>query len=181
MGRSYGEWAGRLRVPMGFALGIAYLVFSQPTPPLLGLGAGIALIGVALRGWAAGCLEKNRTLARGGPYAYTRNPLYLGSLMMGAGFALAGRSWPLDIAFLALFAFVYWPVIRQEEAHLRQQFGETYAQYAAGVPALFPVRLAASSEHDGFRWARYTGNREYEAALGYLGGVAFLILKMELR
>src|SRR5207248_4163864 len=119
-----------------------------------------------LRGWAAGCLEKNLSLTTSGPYTYTRNPLYLGSLLMGTGFALAGRSWPPGIGFLALFILVYWPVIRREEAGLRQQFGETYRRYAGQVPLLFPLRFGAPRRNPPFRWTQYRKNREYEAALG---------------
>ena len=141
MGSSYGDWAARSRVPLGFALGVAYLIFSQSTPRLLGAGAAIALLGLSVRAWAAGHLDKNRDLAVTGPYAHTRNPLYLGSLLMGLGFAVAGGSLALGIAFAALFALVYWPVMRREEGHLRRQFGETYDRYAEVVPLLLPTRF----------------------------------------
>jgi protein-S-isoprenylcysteine O-methyltransferase Ste14 len=166
---------------MGFALAITYLVFSRPARSSLIAGGAIALIGLTVRGWAAGCLEKGRRLTVSGPYAYTRNPLYLGSLLIGAGFAWAGRSWLLGLAFVALFVFVYWPVIRSEESFLRQQFGEAYDRYASQVPLLFPLHRRRGGSHEGFLWSQYKKNREYEAALGYLAGIAFLILKMELR
>jgi protein-S-isoprenylcysteine O-methyltransferase Ste14 len=184
VGNSYGQWAARFRVPLSFALGVVYLVFSQPTPVFLAAGAVIALIGLAMRSWAAGCLQKNQSLATGGPYAYTRNPLYFGSLLMGAGFALAGRSWVLGSAFLGLFALVYWPTIRREEMFLLRQFGETYHNYASRVPLLFPVLRGTpggSSSDFAFRWDYYKKNREYEAGLGYLAGIIFLTLKMKLR
>ena len=147
----------------------------------------IALAGEAFRIWAAGHLDKNRDLAVTGPYAYTRNPLYLGSLLMGLGFAVAGGSLALGIAFAALFALVYWPVMRREEGHLRRQFGETYDRYADAVPLLLPTRfvrgrpLSAGSRGEKFDWKRYKKNREYEAAAGYLAGIIFLALKMALR
>lgn len=181
---SYSERAARLRVPLGFALGVAYLVFAQPTLRWLEIGAAIALIGLVIRGWAAGCLDKNQRLATGGPYAYTRNPLYLGSLLLGLGFAAAGGSWMLGIAFLALFLLVYWPVMRREENFLRQTFADVYDRYAAAVPFLLPWRLPpapAAEGTAGFLWARYKRNREYQAALGYLAGVVFLVLKLALR
>jgi protein-S-isoprenylcysteine O-methyltransferase Ste14 len=177
----YHRWATRFRVPLGFALAIAYLLFSRPTRSSLIAGGAIALIGLTVRAWAAGCLDKGRSLAVGGPYAYTRNPLYLGSLLIGAGFAWAGRSWLLGLAFVALFVLVYWPVIRREESFLRQQFGQAYDRYASGVSLLFPLHRWRGGSHEGFLWGRYKKNREYEAALGYLAGIAFLILKMELR
>jgi len=187
MGSSYGDWAARSRVPLGFALGVAYLIFSQSTPRLLGAGAAIALLGLSVRAWAAGHLDKNRNLAVTGPYAYTRNPLYLGSLLMGLGFTVAGGSLALGIAFVALFALVYWPVMRREEGHLRRRFGETYDRYADVVPLLLPTRFArrrtfsSGSSGEKFRWKRYKRNREYEAAAGYLAGIVFLALKMALR
>ena len=177
----YQKWAGRFRVPLGFTLAISYLVFSRPTRSSLFVGGAIALIGLALRGWAAGCLDKGRTLAVGGPYAYTRNPLYLGSLLIGAGFVWAGRSWLIAVALVALFVFVYWPVMRSEETFLRQRFGPAYDRYASQVSLLFPLPRLRSRPHGAsFRWRQYKKNREYEAALGYLAGIALLILKMEL-
>lgn len=181
---SYSDWAARLRVPLGFALGIAYLIFSQPTAGLLEAGAVIALAGLAVRGWGAGYLDKNQRLATAGPYSHTRNPLYLGSLLMGSGFAVAGGSWALGVAFLGLFLLVYWPVMRREAEFLRQAFPEVYPRYASAVPLLFPRPFAArqpASAGERFRWARYKQNREHEAALGYAAGVVFLALKLALR
>jgi len=178
MDRGYAAWAACWRVPLGFALGIAYLVFARPTPKLLATGALVALAGVILRGYAAGCLEKNRALATGGPYAHTRNPLYFGSLILGIGFAVAGGSWILGLAFLALFLLVYWPVMRREERFLRKEFGEAYGKYASGVPFFFPSWRRAPETGVGFRWEFYRKNREYQAAGGYLVGMLFLALKM---
>jgi len=183
MGRSYSDWAARLRVPLGFGLGLAYLVFSQPSLRRLEAGVGVALAGLAVRGWAAGHLDKNQSLATSGPYASTRNPLYLGSLFIGLGFAIAGGSWTLGGAFAGLFLLVYWPVIRREEDYLRKKFGAVYDRYADGVPLLFPMGLPRRDTAPGerFRWQRYRKNREYEAAIGYAAGVVFLALKLALR
>ena len=184
MANRYQDWAAERRVPLGFALGIAYVIFAQPTRTLLDAGAAVALLGVVTRGWAAGYLDKDQRLATAGPYAYTRNPLYLGSFLIGSGFALAGRSLILGAAFLGLFLLVYRPVMRREAEHLRRQFGEVYNGYARAVPLLFPGRLRRaplSRDEDGFRWTRYKKNREYEAALGYIAGVVFLALKIALR
>jgi protein-S-isoprenylcysteine O-methyltransferase Ste14 len=181
MGNRLGAWAARGRVPLGFALGIAYLVFSQPTGWLLVLGGTVALLGLALRAFAAGCLDKNSTLATGGLYAYTRNPLYLGSFIMGLGFSVACGSWILGGIFVAFFLLIYSLVMRREAAFLRQQFGEAYARYAAQVPVFFPTLRALPVSERAFRWERYRKNREYEAALGYLAALVFLFLKFKLR
>jgi len=178
MDKGYAAWAARWRVPLGFALGVVYLVFAQPSPSLLAVGGAIAFAGLAIRGYAAGWLEKNRALATGGPYAHTRNPLYFGSFIMGAGFAVAGGSWILGGAFLALFFSVYWPVMRREERFLRKEFAEAYEKYASEVPFFFPSWRRAPESAKGFCLQRYAENREYQAAAGYLAGVLFLALKM---
>ena len=181
MDKGYAAWAARWRVPLGFALAIAYVIFSQPTRPLLVAGGGVALLGLIVRGWAAGSLDKNQNLATSGPYRYTRNPLYLGSALTGAGLAIAGGSAMMMLAFTALFLLVYWPVLRREERFLRRKFGATYDGYAASVPLLFPGWRAGPALGVRFGWARYRKNREYEAALGFAAALVFLVLKMWLR
>ncbi len=181
MDKGYAAWAARWRVPAGFLLGVAYVVLAQPTPRLLLAGAAIAILGLAIRAHAAGCLDKNKSLATGGPYAHTRNPLYLGSLIMGAGFALAGGVWYLVLALLALFVLIYWPVMRREEEFLRGEFGETYSNYAAVVPFFFPALGRRIAGGERFSWTQYRKNREYQAALGCAGGIAFLAAKMFMR
>jgi protein-S-isoprenylcysteine O-methyltransferase Ste14 len=181
MDSQYAAWAARWRVPMGFALGAAYVVFSQPTFPLLLGGGAMAVAGLLLRAYSAGYLPKNRLLATSGPYAYTRNPLYLGSLLTGVGFALAGDSWSLGAVFLAFFLAVYWPVMRREKQFLQRQFGESYDRYAKAVPIFFPRLWATGAHAQSFSWELYRSNREYEAALGGVAGLVFLALKLWLR
>ena len=178
----YAAWAARWRVPLGFALGAAYLIFSRPSVPLLTAGGVVALAGVAVRAHAAGYLEKDQRLATSGPYARTRNPLYLGSLLLGGGFAIAGGSWILGLAFVGLFLLIYLPVMRRESDFLRREFAGLYDEYAAAVPLFLP-RLSAwggSTEAAKFRWDQYRKNREYQAALGYAAGIIFLALKIAL-
>lgn len=177
MSRNFSAWAARWRVPLGFALGVAYLIFCQPTLRLMLYGGAMALAGLALRGYAAGHLDKNQQLASSGPYRYTRNPLYLGSFLMGAGFALAGGRWELGLAFLAFFAVIYLPVMRREEAELRALFGETFEQYARAVPLFLPMGRRAPPSGGRFALQRYLRNREYQAALGFAAGMAFLFVK----
>lgn len=180
--RGYSAWAARWRVPLGFILGGAYLIFSRPSVVLLVPGGVVALTGIVIRALAAGHLDKNQRLATSGPYARTRNPLYLGSLLIGVGFSLAGGSWILGVVFAFLFLLVYFPVMRRESDFLRGQFAGLYDRYAACVPLFLP-RLTAWDGPDsgmGFRWDRYRKNREYEAAIGYVAGIGFLALKIAL-
>lgn len=170
----------RARVPLGFLLGVVYLLFSKPRPRMLILGAVIAALGLALRALAAGYLEKERTLATTGPYAFTRNPLYLGSAIIATGFAVASGVWWIVVLMATYFVGVYWPVMRHEERRLRERFPEQFAAYSAAVPLFFPRWRPASGPSPGFRSARYWRNREYRALAGYLLAVFLLTLKMRL-
>ena len=177
MDSAYARWAARWRVPLGFVLGVAYLVFCRPTVKLLVAGGAVAALGVAIRGYAAGYLVKNRRLAMSGPYACTRNPLYLGSALMGAGLAMAGGRWLLALACALLFVAIYWPVIRREEEYLRREFGEVYDDYAQRVPLFLP-RFRLSEDAEKFQWEQYRKNHEYEALLGFLAIMIFLGFKI---
>ena len=180
MNSAYATWAARWRVALGFLLGFAYLLFCRPTAKLM-LGGGIvATAGLAIRAYAAGHLTKNQKLTMSGPYAYTRNPLYLGSSLMGVGFAIAGGNWILALAFALLFAGIYWPVIRREEEYLRGEFGPVSDQYARRVP-LFVPRFRRTETSEKFSWRQYLKNHEYEAFFGYLTLMIYLAFRTWLR
>ncbi len=187
MDSRYATWAARWRVPLGFAMGIAFVFLAQPTYRLICIGGGTAMLGLVVRALAAGYLEKGRELATSGPYRFTRNPLYLGSSFMGVGFAIAAGSWILGLAFLGFFLLVYWPVMRREEKFLREKFGEAYDQYANSTSLFFPMfrvgaKIGQKPVPSGtFLWERYRKNHEYEAALGYIAGLVFLAVKLLLQ
>lgn len=173
--KPYADLVARLRVPGGFVLVAAFAWFAQPDARSLAWGLPVAFAGLALRAWAAGHLAKNQALATGGPYAYTRNPLYLGTLLVAAGLAIAARSpWPA-LLFALAFAGIYLPVVQLEEQHLRNLFPD-YAAYAARVPALVPA-WRTHPGGGGFQWRLYARNREYQAAAGLLAGTVFLLWK----
>jgi len=174
--KRYADLAARGRVPAGFAVLAACLWLAEPTRASLLAGLPLMLAGLALRAWSAGHLAKNRRLATSGPYAYLRNPLYVGTVMIAAGLALASRQWPAAALLAAFFLLVYLPVIEQEEQHLRKLFPQ-YEAYARTTPRFLPrVRKAASSEH--FSWELFWRNREYQAVLGWLAGLLVLIGKI---
>ena len=141
----------------------------------------MALAGLAVRAWAAGVIEKNTRLAVSGPYAYTRNPLYLGSTIASVGFAIAAGKWWLLVMMAVFFAAVYVPVIRREQAHLTELFGPDYAAYVAAVPLLLP-RLTpwrpTGTTANRFSWQRYWKNHEYRAAVAFALIIIFLAAKM---
>lgn len=173
--KPYADIVARLRVPSGFVLVAAFAWLARPSLASLAWGVPVSLAGLAVRGWAAGHLAKNQELATSGPYAYVRNPLYAGTLLVAAGLVLAARRWELALLFAAVFVFVYLPVIEQEEQHLRKLFPD-YASYAARVPLLLP-RARAEGSPQRFRPALYLRNQEYQAFAGYLVGLALLIWK----
>ena len=170
-----------MRVPAGFAIAALFAWFAEPTPGRLAAGAIVALGGLALRAASAGHVQKNRRLATSGPYAYTRNPLYLGSAMGALGLALAGGRWWLFLLVALFFGAVYVPVMRREQDHLTAMFGEAYADYARAVPMFLP-RLrpwrGAAAREGRFDPKLYWNNREYEASFAFVVIVAVLWGKM---
>ena len=175
--KPYADAVARLRVPGGFLIVAAFAWFSRPSTQSLIIGMFVSLLGLALRAWAAGSLYKDRELATGGPYAFTRNPLYLGTLLVAAGLVIASRSVWLGMLFAAVFVFIYLPVIQLEEQHLRDLFS-AYDAYAGRVPALIPRLRAEQSPAQPFRWSQYKKNREYQAALGFSIGAAWLLYRL---
>jgi protein-S-isoprenylcysteine O-methyltransferase Ste14 len=177
---TYSEAAKKLRLPLGFALGILYLLFARPTPLSLITGGAIALVGVGVRAWASGHISKNEQLAVSGPYAHTRNPLYFGSFLIAAGFAIAAH-WALLLVVIAFWVFVYAPTMERERVNISERFPEAYARYAENVPAFVP-RVKAwrseASEPGGFSPALYMKHGEWKALLTYLLAMAWLALRM---
>jgi len=174
---SWPQFARRTRVPLGFVLAALYLWLAQPTWKSIPFGLGLIVPGLLIRSWASGHVQKNEQLATTGPYAYTRNPLYLGSLVLAAGFAVAARSWWIAAATVALFLAFYVPVIRSEEAFMRSRF-PGFAEYARLVPQLLPRVTPFRHHSQSFSWQLYWKHREYNAALGALVMLAALAAKL---
>ena len=178
---NYSQWVSRIRVPAGFVIAALYLFAAEPQPLTLLLGCAVALLGLALRAAAAGVIEKNARLAVSGPYAHTRNPLYLGSATAALGFSLAAGKWWLLVLLVGFFAAVYVPVMRKEAGRMRELFGKEYAEYSEKVPLLIP-RLTpwrpAGTASVSFDWQRYRNNHEYRAATAFVLIILFLIAKL---
>ena len=194
--------ARRIRVPLGFVTAALYLVVcARQAPHPIAIVSSLALVvpGLALRAAASGTVKKNRELTVTGPYAYTRNPLYLGSSLIAAGFALALLSWLVGLVVAIGFVAIYIPVIASEERFLRATF-PGFDDYCRLVPRIIPrvsrARLnngvddarslpspVTSDTPTGFSLMLYCKHREYNAALGaallYLG-LLFLHSLLEL-
>lgn len=159
----------RWRVPLGYACAIAAFWMAAPTVRSLALGGVLAAAGEALRIWAAGHLEKGREVTTSGPYAFTRHPLYVGSSILGAGFAVAANSVLVAVMVVVYLATTITAAIRSEEAHLTDKFGDRYPAYREGAAAPAP-RL--------FSLERAMRNREYRAFAGVLVTLALLVAKL---
>lgn len=176
------EWARvarRIRVPLGFAFAVLYFWLARPTWRFLAIGAVLVVPGLLLRALASGHVQKNEALATSGPYAYTRNPLYLGSLLIGVGFAVAARSWLVAVLLVVMFIAIYVPVIRDEEKFLRAKFSD-FDEYARRVPRMLPRITPAHFGDDRGRFSMelYLKHREWNALLGSLLLIGALIAKM---
>jgi protein-S-isoprenylcysteine O-methyltransferase Ste14 len=174
------EWsriARRIRVPLGFAFAAFYIWIARPNWTSLAAGTAIAIPGILLRALASGHVKKNEELTTSGPYAYTRNPLYLGSLIMAIGFAIAARSMWVLLVMLVMFVAIYLPVIRSEESFLREKFLD-FEEYARNVPRLLPRVSAYRSQTGSFSRALYWQHREYNAVLGTAAVLAALMAKL---
>ena len=167
-------------MPLGFLCAALFILLAQPRPLTLAVGGAVSILGLAIRAWASGHIRKNDALAISGPYSYTRNPLYLGSFLVGLGFTIGSGWWPLGIIFAALFLGIYFPVMRVESATLAKIFGTNYQRYASEVPLFFP-RLkrfrndaADATRFDSDLYMRY---REYRATLGLMVAWGILAFK----
>jgi protein-S-isoprenylcysteine O-methyltransferase Ste14 len=171
--------AQKLRVPLGFVIAAAVLYLAAPTTVSILVGLPVAIVGAVFRGLAAGVIKKDATLATSGVYALTRNPLYFGTSLLVAGFAIMSASEIAAVLLLLPFALIYPTVMLREEAHLQNLFPNEFRAYKSKVPRFFP-RLTLRFPRS-FSVSQYLANREYNTALGLVGAVSVLLVKSLLR
>lgn len=179
VGNKFQRW----RVPLGFLFAAIFFLVARPVWQSLAIGVSVAFVGLLIRAWASGHIRKNAVLAVSGPYAYTRNPLYLGSFLIGLGFTVGGASWWTVLLFAAWFLGLYLPVMRKESEDLRQIFGVEYERYASEVPLFLPRATAFRADEASdvkFDPKLYLRYREYRAALGLVAALGLLMLKATL-
>lgn len=180
MANRWSKVARRIRVPLGFVFAAVFLWLARPTWLSLAWSLWVVVPGIWLRGYASGYVKKNAELTVSGPYAHTRNPLYLGSMLIAFGFAGAARNVWIFLALALLFASIYAPTIRSEEEFLREKFNN-FDEYARRVPRLFPrLTPATAAQGEAGRFSRdlYLKHREYNALLGAVGIYAALALRL---
>lgn len=181
MKNDWSRIARRIRVPLGFVFAAIFLWLAHPSPASLLWSLLLVAPGTALRAYASGYVKKNRELTVTGPYAHTRNPLYLGSLSIALGFAVAARNWWVLAGIAILFFAIYLPVIRSEEEFLRGVF-PNFDNYCRHVPRLFPrVTPGMQGEAGKFSAALYRRHREYNALMGAAALYAALLLRLYFR
>ena len=173
--KPYADLVQKLRVPIGLVVAASFGWFAHPSAASLAWGLPLAIAGLVLRAWAAGHLRKNQKLTTSGPYAWVRNPLYVGTLLAVGGCLIAAAQPVLFFFNVSAFMVIYTPVVEQEEQHLRKLFPE-YEEYARRVPQFVP-RLPGERSGQGFAYGIYRRNKEYKAMLGFLWAYAFLALK----
>ena len=179
-----GNFFVRWRVRLGYPLAIAVLAVSRPTPRSILLGALTGVIGLWVRAYAAGYLHKQEVLTVTGPYAYTRNPLYLGSAILALGAAIAMRSWISLLILIVYFAVFYSIVMRREAKELHLRHGASFEEYARAVPLFIPRLTAAKVPGDSagsFSVSQYKKNHEWQAAVGFLFLLLVLLALWHLR
>jgi protein-S-isoprenylcysteine O-methyltransferase Ste14 len=174
-----GSFFMRWRVRLGYPLALVVLWFSRPAPRSILLGGLIGVLGLWLRAYAAGYLHKQEVLTVTGPYAYTRNPLYLGSSILALGAAIAMHSWISASILLLYFAIFYFIVMRREEKELHKHHGPAFEEYARAVPLFLPrlrPRKLVGRSPGTFSFAQYKRNHEWQAAFGFLLLLVALLL-----
>ena len=169
--------ARRVRVPLSFLFAFIFLYVARPTWLSIAAGGAIAAIGLCIRAIASGHVKKDKELATTGPYAYTRNPLYLGSTIIAIGFAIAGCNVWIGVGLVALYLAIYLPVIRGEEEYLTAHF-PGYVEYKQRVPRLIPRFSVGSEGRSSFSRELYWQHREYQALLGAAFMLAALATKI---
>ena len=179
-----GSFFVRWRVRLGYPLAIAVVYFSRPTPRSILFGALVGIGGLCVRAYAAGYLHKQEVLTVTGPYAYTRNPLYLGSAILALGAAIAMRSWISALLLIAYFAVFYSIVMQREANELHIRHGAPFEEYARIVPLFIPRLTAEELPGDSagaFSFVQYKKNHEWQAAAGFLFFILVLLVRWRLR
>ncbi len=179
---------GRQRIILSFIAGLSFIYFATPTLTAILIGAPFILLGEAIRTWASGFIKKDKELAQEGPYALTRNPLYLGNFFIGLGFSLMANNLVLLFLFLKIFSIVYIITIRNEDKSLLEKFGDAYLAYKSKVPVFFPFKIIPLSpplqkgsegglKSFNFDWQLVKRHRENHTWVGIAGCLIIFILK----
>ncbi|MBI1819807.1 MAG: isoprenylcysteine carboxylmethyltransferase family protein [Nitrospirae bacterium] len=178
--QKFNQLVGHYRTFISLIIGVVFLWVARPDLNSLILGVPFILLGELIRTWAAGCINKEyEQLTTVGPYAYTRNPLYVGNFLLGLGFVIIGKQWIAAVLFLFLFFVIYRSTILDEEKTLLRVFGQTFNDYQKNVPRFIPRWPLQKIQPHPFYWERVFRHREYNAWMGIIGVLAVFIIKIK--
>jgi len=163
------DWCWRHRIVATAPVILLLLLLARPTTASLACGFAIVLLGEAGRFWASGHIDKNNALATGGPYRFTRNPLYFSNLIIFLGYCVMAANPVAALAGLAAFTVIYRPCLHNEAAHMERLFGDDYRAWARRVPLFWP-RPTAWPDEGRWRWPLVVRHREPKNALAIVGG-----------
>lgn len=166
------------RVRAGSLAALAALVLARPTFKSVLFGFLISMGGLFLRTWACGHLQKEEKLSISGAYRYTRNPLYLGNLIIGIGITVGSLSWWV-FGIFCLYFLVFYPVIIDiEKQKMQNRFPDRYNEFKK-VPLFIPsLKPRLDLDKKKFKWSLFRDNKEYRALLGVFLFWTALFLKI---
>lgn len=168
------KWIKTHRTRISGVFGVICLLIAEPTQSSLLYGLALILPGECIRIWSSGHIHKNQILTVTGPYSLSRNPLYVGSFILGTGFMVAmGVIW-LAVAFLVFFAAVYWFTIKWEEDKLARTFPGGWEDYKRSVPRFLPFFRLPQYHPGEFSWTQTVKHRELLNALVVVAAYVFL-------
>ncbi|MFV2082731.1 MAG: isoprenylcysteine carboxylmethyltransferase family protein, partial [bacterium] len=154
------RWGSRNRIVFSIVLSVGFIFFATPDNFTLFLGLPITVAGCGVRVWASGHITKDSRLTVVGPYSLSRNPLYAGNFLLGAGFLVASGNLLLFVIFLFIFAGLYSQTIRNEEEHLQKKFPEEWSSYVRSVPRFLPMGKGIRYVQGRFNWDLVIKHRE---------------------
>ena len=154
------HWVKKHRTKLSGILGVSFLILAKPTSASLFMGVSLIIVGEAIRIWSSGYIHKNQSLSVTGPYSLTRNPLYVGSFLLGIGFVIITNIPWLIILYLSFFGGIYWFTIRWEEEKLKVKFPREWEEYGKGVPRFFPLLQIPRYRKGAFHWSQVSRNKE---------------------
>jgi len=153
-----------------YPFGFFVMFFCSLDEASIRAGIGFIIAGVLIRLWSNGYAIKNDKLTTSGPYAFVRNPLYLGTFLIAIGFVIVLKSDPALLErvaggiFLLALSFMYYQTINAEQGMLLTKFNGAYSDYCKQVPAMIPCLVPYSKgEKWPFSLQRLFNSKEHKA------------------
>ncbi len=182
----------KLRFFVVYPLVLWLFLTARTTERSLRTGIVLLAVGQAIRFWANGYVGHRKVgtsvsgapkvghIVTAGPYAYTRNPLYLGSMIIGFGFCVIVNNLWLGLAMIAGFYLVYGQKIADEEAGLEKEWKEEFTAYRSAVPRWLPTWRCYSSRWGIWDWRGVAASKEWKTLVWVTATVIGLYFREEI-